>query len=46
MTFQAKLGSLGDKTRRVRALAGDIAAAIGGSRADAQRAATLASATC
>jgi glycyl-tRNA synthetase beta chain len=41
VTFQAKLGSLGDKTRRVRALAGDIAAAIGGSRADAQRAATL-----
>jgi glycyl-tRNA synthetase beta chain len=41
VTFQAKLGSLGDKTRRVRALASDIAAAIGGSRADAQRAATL-----
>ena len=41
VTFQAKLGSLGDKTRRVHALAGDIAAAIGGSRADAQRAATL-----
>lgn len=41
VTFQAKLGSLGDKTRRVRALAGDIAAAIGGSRADAQRAASL-----
>ena len=41
VTFQARLGSLGDKTRRVRALAGDIAAAIGGSRADAQRAASL-----
>jgi glycyl-tRNA synthetase beta chain len=26
VTFQAKLGSLGDKTRRVRALAGEIAA--------------------
>jgi glycyl-tRNA synthetase beta chain len=42
VTFQAKLGSLGDKTRRVRALAGDIAAAIGGSREEALRGAELA----
>src|SRR5215469_3397047 len=42
VTFQAKLGSLGDKTRRVRVLAGDIASATGGSREDAQRAAELA----
>jgi glycyl-tRNA synthetase beta chain len=42
VTFQAKLGSLGDKTRRVSALAGDIAAAIGGDRALALRAAELA----
>jgi glycyl-tRNA synthetase beta chain len=41
VTFQAKLGSLGARTRRVRALASDIAAAIGGSREDAQRAADL-----
>jgi glycyl-tRNA synthetase beta chain len=41
VTFQAKLGSLGDKTRRVRVLAGDIAAAIGGSREEALRAADL-----
>src|SRR4029077_14062181 len=32
---------LGDKTRRVRVLAGDIAAAIGGSREEALRAADL-----
>jgi glycyl-tRNA synthetase beta chain len=42
VTFQAKLGSLGDKTRRVRRLAGDIAAAIGGSREETERAASLA----
>jgi glycyl-tRNA synthetase beta chain len=42
VTFQAKLGSLGDKTRRVRALAPDIAAAAGGSREAALRAADLA----
>jgi glycyl-tRNA synthetase beta chain len=42
VTFQAKLGSLGDKTRRVRRLAGDIAVAIGSSREDAERAAGLA----
>jgi len=41
VTYQAKLGSLGDKTRRVRALAADIAAAIGGTREAAQRAAEL-----
>jgi glycyl-tRNA synthetase beta chain len=42
VTFQAKLGSLGDKTRRLDALAGGIAAAIGGEREVAQRAAELA----
>jgi glycyl-tRNA synthetase beta chain len=41
VTFQAKLGSLGDKTRRVSALAGEIAVAAGGSREHAQRAADL-----
>lgn len=41
MTFQVKLGSLGDKTRRVRALAGEIAAAGVGDRSDAERAAEL-----
>ena len=41
VTFQAKLGSLGDKARRVRQLAGDVAEAIGGSRAQAERAARL-----
>jgi glycyl-tRNA synthetase beta chain len=41
MTFQVKLGSLGDKTRRVRALAGEIAAAGIGDRAEAERAADL-----
>jgi len=41
VTFQAKLGSLGDKTRRVSALAGEIAVAAGGSREHAQRAAEL-----
>lgn len=42
VTFQAKLGSLGDKTRRVRTLAGDVAAAIGADRTAAERAAELA----
>jgi glycyl-tRNA synthetase beta chain len=41
ITFQAKLGSLGDKTRRVRTLAGEIAAAMHGGRAAAERAAEL-----
>jgi glycyl-tRNA synthetase beta chain len=41
MTFQVKLGSLGDKARRVRALAGEIAASGIGERADAERAADL-----
>ena len=41
VTFQLQLGSLGDKTRRVRELAADIAAATGGSREEAQRAASL-----
>jgi glycyl-tRNA synthetase beta chain len=41
VTFQSKLGSLGDKTRRVSALAGEIAVAAGGSREHAQRAAQL-----
>jgi glycyl-tRNA synthetase beta chain len=42
VTFQARLGSLGDKTRRIRALAPDIAAAAGASREAALRAADLA----
>ncbi|MBV8910504.1 MAG: glycine--tRNA ligase subunit beta [Gammaproteobacteria bacterium] len=41
VTFQAKLGSLGDKMRRVRTLAGNLAAAIESSREDAERAARL-----
>jgi glycyl-tRNA synthetase beta chain len=41
VTFQAQLGSLGDKTRRVHALAGDLAARIGGAREPAGRAAEL-----
>ena len=41
VTFQAQLGSLGDKTRRVGALAADLAASAGGSREAAQRAAQL-----
>jgi glycyl-tRNA synthetase beta chain len=41
VTFQAKLGSLGDKTRRVRALAGDIADAFDRARPEAERAAEL-----
>jgi glycyl-tRNA synthetase beta chain len=42
VTFQAKLGSLGDKTRRVRVLTPDIAEAAGASREAALRAAELA----
>jgi glycyl-tRNA synthetase beta chain len=42
VTFQAKLGSLADKTRRVRALIGDIVPAAGGSLDAARRAADLA----
>jgi len=41
MTFQVKLGSLGDKARRVSALAGEIAATGVGDRAEAERAAEL-----
>jgi glycyl-tRNA synthetase beta chain len=41
MTFQVKLGSLGDKTRRVRVLAGQIAAFGVGDRPEAERAAEL-----
>ncbi len=41
MTFQVKLGTLGDKTRRVRALAAEIAATGVGERAEAERAAEL-----
>ncbi len=41
VTFQAKLGSLGDKTRRVGALTAEIAVAAGGSREHAVRAAQL-----
>lgn len=41
VTFQAKLGSVGDKTRRVRELAGDVATGIGADRSAAERAAEL-----
>jgi glycyl-tRNA synthetase beta chain len=41
VTFQAKLGSVGDKVRRVRELAGEIAASLGKDRAAAERAAEL-----
>jgi glycyl-tRNA synthetase beta chain len=41
VTFQVKLGSIGDKTRRVRALAGEIAAARNKERAETERAAEL-----
>ena len=41
VTFQAQLGSLGDKTRRVGELAADLATATGGSREEAQRAGLL-----
>jgi glycyl-tRNA synthetase beta chain len=42
VTFQAKLGSIGDKVRRVATLAGEIALLIDSDRAQAERAATLA----
>ena len=42
VTFQAKLGSLGDKTRRVVGLASDVAVAINGPLDDTRRAAQLA----
>ncbi len=41
VTFHAKLGSLGDKTRRIRMLAGEIAAAGSRDRAESERAAEL-----
>jgi glycyl-tRNA synthetase beta chain len=41
VTFHVKLGSLGDKTRRVRALAGEIAAIGNKERAETERAAEL-----
>jgi glycyl-tRNA synthetase beta chain len=41
VTFQAKLGSVGEKARRVRTLAGEIAASMGKDRAAAERAAEL-----
>lgn len=42
VTFQAKLGSIGDKVRRVSTLAGEIARVIDTDRAQAERAAQLA----
>lgn len=41
VTYQARLGSLGDKTRRVRSLAAEIAAAAGAPAGETQRAAEL-----
>ena len=41
VTFQVKLGSVGEKVRRMRELAGEIAASIGNDRATAERAAEL-----
>jgi glycyl-tRNA synthetase beta chain len=41
VTFQAKLGSLGDKTRRIVALALDVAAAVNAPLDEARRAAEL-----
>src|SRR5581483_11882423 len=41
VTFHVKLGSLGDKTRRVRTLAGEIAAVGGKEVAETERAAEL-----
>jgi glycyl-tRNA synthetase beta chain len=41
VTFQAKLGSYLEKTRRVTALARELAAAVGADQAAAERAATL-----
>ena len=42
VTFQGRLGSLGDKSRRVRALAGELSSSSGGTRENAERAALLA----
>jgi glycyl-tRNA synthetase beta chain len=42
VTFQAKLGSIGDKVRRVATVAGEIALLIDADRAKAERAAQLA----
>jgi glycyl-tRNA synthetase beta chain len=42
VTFQAKLGSVGDKVRRVLTLSGEIALLIDADRAKAERAASLA----
>jgi glycyl-tRNA synthetase beta chain len=42
VTFQAKLGSIGDKVRRVVTLSGEIALLIDADRAKAERAASLA----
>ena len=41
ITFQAQLGAIGDKTRRVRALAAEIAAALRSERESVERAAEL-----
>ncbi|HTD10544.1 MAG TPA: glycine--tRNA ligase subunit beta [Steroidobacteraceae bacterium] len=41
VTYQARLGSLGDKTRRIAALSAEVAAGAGASREEAQRAAQL-----
>ena len=41
ITFQTRLGSIGDKARRVRALAGEISATSGADRPVAERAAEL-----
>ena len=42
VTFQAKLGSIGDKVRRVSSLAGELAMTLGGDAAAARQAAELA----
>jgi glycyl-tRNA synthetase beta chain len=42
VTFQAKLGSVGDKTRRITALSGTIASIIGADVSQARRSAELA----
>jgi glycyl-tRNA synthetase beta chain len=41
VTFQTRLGSVGEKVRRIRTLAGEIAASLGKDRATAERAAEL-----
>jgi glycyl-tRNA synthetase beta chain len=41
VTFHVKLGSIGDKTRRIRTLAGEIAAVGNKERAESERAAEL-----